>query len=118
MSKKVNYKELLYVCQLAEQEMKLKHFFCLSSFCNFYDISMNALNFSAVRVFHKFSLYIPRSNAEIFLGNAVPGDSSTTLRTYLQLVTKYDAVECDCEVKLTSQQLWKKWFIAGQAMYV
>ena len=52
----------------------MKHFFCLSSFCNFYDISMDAGKFSAV--FHKFSLYIPQFNAEILLGNAAPGDSS------------------------------------------
>ena len=34
------------------------------------------------------------------------------------MVTIYDAVESDCEVKPTVQQLGKKYFIAGQAMYV
>jgi hypothetical protein len=41
-----------------------------------------------------------------------------TLRTYLQLVTIYDAVESDYGLKPTVQQLGKKYFIAGQAMYV
>jgi hypothetical protein len=80
---------------------------------------MDAWNFSAV--FHKFSWYIPRFNAEILLETlfqVVHHSAAATLRTYLLLVTIYGAVEIDCEIKLTAQQLWNKCFAARQTMYV
>ena len=94
--------------------MILKHFFYLSLFCIVCDIPMDSWNFSAV--FHKFSLYFPRFNVELLLGNAAPGDASRCSCYFHDIFTVGHDVRRS-EIKPTAQQS-KRCFVTRGAVHV